>query len=147
MRRSLRTSLVDHWFVLNVLGPDCKTNVTYQRYDGIYHMYNSTHFSVFRVSCRNFTPGARLQIRRPTELPPRASCRRRVNLEFRYGIRLWKVHEYDPCTIKLNKKFTAPWFSACTTWPSTLKDLLIAADSAILDGSLPVICQLNGQYM
>lgn len=47
------------------------------------------HFSVLRVSCRNLVPGARLQMRRPTELPPRASCRMRVSFELRYGIRLW----------------------------------------------------------
>lgn len=33
---------------------------------------------------------------------------------------------------------TAPWLRACTTWPSTLRDLLIAADSAMRDESLPV---------
>lgn len=33
---------------------------------------------------------------------------------------------------------TAPWLRAWTTWPSTLSDLLIAADSAMREESLPV---------
>jgi hypothetical protein len=48
-----------------------------------------TYFRVLRVSWRNLTPGARLTIKRPTDAPPKASWRMRVNLEFLYGIRDW----------------------------------------------------------
>lgn len=37
--------------------------------------------SVLSVSWRNVAPGEMLQIKRPTEDPPRVSCRIRVNLE------------------------------------------------------------------
>jgi len=43
----------------------------------------SIYFRVFKVSCRNLSPGARLQIRRPMDEPPNASWRIRVNLELR----------------------------------------------------------------
>ena len=99
----------------------------------------NTYFSVFQVSCRNLAPGARLHISNPIELPPKASWRIRVSFEFRYGIR---GYDNDRSEVKINLfecfRHTAPWFSACTTWPSTLRDLLIAEDSAIRDGSLPV---------
>jgi hypothetical protein len=48
---------------------------------------NRTYLSVLSVSCLNLTPGARLQISRPTDEPPNASCKIRVNFELRYGIR------------------------------------------------------------
>ena len=46
-----------------------------------------TDLRVFRVSCLNLVPGAKLQISRPTDEPPSASCNIRVSFEFRYGIR------------------------------------------------------------
>jgi hypothetical protein len=39
---------------------------------------------------------------------------------------------------KQQEQRTAPWFNAWTTWPRTLRDLLMAADSCNRDASLPV---------
>lgn len=47
------------------------------------YLYELTNLSVLSVSCRNFVPGAKLQISKPTERPPSASCKRRVSLELR----------------------------------------------------------------
>lgn len=44
------------------------------------------------------------------------------------------------------RELTAPEFSACTTCPSTLKLLLMAELSAILDASFPVNCSQKSVY-
>lgn len=86
-RRGVDTLLINEGLVLYVLRPDSKANacVSACRWG---EEGTDAYFSVLRVSCRNLVPGARLQMRRPTELPPRASCRMRVSFELRYGMRL-----------------------------------------------------------
>jgi hypothetical protein len=85
--RSVPTAFVDNRLILNVLCAYCETkiNLVIHSEDG----KGTTYFNVLRVSCRNFTPGARLHINRPTDEPPSASCRIRVNFELRYGMRDW----------------------------------------------------------
>lgn len=91
-----RTTFVDDWFILYVLRAHCKAVIAacQQPPSSTIKVGPKTHLSVLRVSCRNFTPGARLQMRRQTEFPPSASCRMRVSFELRYGMRDYFTHEH-----------------------------------------------------
>lgn len=93
-----QTSFVHHRFILDVLRAHGKTTCLsmLETIDNAKSgLDGNPHLSVFKVSCLNLTPGARLQIKRPTELPPSASWSRRVSFEFRYGIRLFDQRDGD----------------------------------------------------
>jgi hypothetical protein len=76
-----RTTLVHNRLVLDVLRADGETT---EGQGGVIERYkDQAHLSVLSVSWRNLTAGERLQMRSPTEEPPRASCRMRVSFALR----------------------------------------------------------------
>jgi len=66
--RSLIMGLFSMFFVRVAKLSKPVSQISYTAYSS-----NTTYLRVFRVSCRNLVPGAKLQISSPTEEPPRAS--------------------------------------------------------------------------
>ena len=76
------TFLVDNRLILNVLRSNSKASDILNQ-EPMRLRLRKTYLRVLRVSCLNLIPGAKLHMSRPTDEPPSASCRMRVNFELR----------------------------------------------------------------
>ena len=79
---SALTSLVDYRLVLDFPSSRSESRQTaILTLDNQFVQSHATHFRVLNVSLAYLSPGARLQINMPTELPPRASAQ--IGVSFR----------------------------------------------------------------
>ena len=104
----------------------------------------TTQNSLERVQCILPKFGSRRQVtnQQPDRTPSEGILQDSRKLRVAIGDpRLVKVR--FGAVIGRGETHTAPWFNECTTCPKTLRDLLIAADSAIREGSLPVSYENN----
>jgi hypothetical protein len=129
-RRLKRTSFIHYWFVLDLSSSSGESNhKAYSASRLILIEWKSTYFSVLNVSLAYLSPGAKLQINIPTELPPSASVEPRHQ---RYALRCF-IYVYLPCRIRVSLEsrygiLPFPLFRASTTFPSVAKERLIAED-------------------